>query len=278
MAIHNYADVYAVVRGKPVVKTGEISSRVMCPVSTIKGERDQVSQKVLNQFKYSSFYILAEDLEMVNKIVTWNELDIVRVVGFIATLETDKKVACPECGHINRRIEAVSTARSGGNLVYVYPIYAEKIASYTEQGQAFSNLIERAEISNRVFLLGNLTRDPERHELVGKVYTRFQLAINRKYCAKGLSDIRERTDYPWIYSYGDNAEKDFIALRTGASVYIDGAIQTRRYKERYTCVECAHNFEVQGRTLEIVAYATEYLSDCDFDRMGKYENEHVNQA
>lgn len=278
MAIHNYVDIYAVVRGIPVIKQGDLSSRVLCPVSTIRGTRDHVSQKVLNQYKYSSFFIMTEDKESIQEISGWKELDIVRVTGFIATLDTDKKAACPNCGTINRRIEAVETARSGGNIVYVYPIYARKMASYTEQGMAFSHLIENAEISNRVFLMGNLTRDPEKHELVGKTYTRFQLAINRKYCAKGLSYVRERTDFPWIYSYGENAEKDFAALRTGASVFVDGAIQTRRYKENYKCSECGESFPIQGRTLEIVAYATEYLSDCDFERLEKYGKDHTGQS
>ena len=90
-------------------------------------------------------------------------------------------------------------------MIYFSPIFAEKVRSFEEQGEAHSCVLNRAEISNTVFLLGNLTCEPIQWYVEKKPYTRYQLAINRKYCPKGLQEVTERTDYPWVYSFGQQA-------------------------------------------------------------------------
>lgn len=263
MPIHNYADVYAIVRGDPILNSK--GSQIMCPLATIRGTRDYVSQKVLNQYKYCSFFVLSGDTSIVQEIKTWKNLDIVRVTGFIQTKDIEQKAPCPVCETMNLKRNSVTKSRSGGNIIYVHPVFARKLSSNTDQQIAHLNLIDNAEISNRVFLIGKVVNNPERHELIDKVYTRFQLYVEHEYCVDGSEDLRESLSFPWIYSYGENAEKDFLSLHTGANVFIDGAIQSRRYKDKYVCSNCGEIFDVQGKTLEIVSYATEYLSECNFD-------------
>lgn len=265
MARHNFALLVGVVRKPPVIRSNDFGVTAMCPLTVIRGSRDKNHRKVDRQAKYSTPILMSEEQTIVDEIATWNENDIVLITGFVATREVEKKAVCPECGFENYRRYACTGARSGGNRIYIHPIYAEKLKSFPEQGAAHKYLIEHSEISNRVFLLGNLTREPVKGGDDTKVYCRYQIAVDRKYCAEGMEEVRERTDYPWIYSYGQKAEIDFQALTTGALIYVDGALQTRKYKEVYTCQnpECGIQFEVPGQTLEVLSYDTEYLKNYD---------------
>lgn len=258
MAKHNYVSMYGVVRPGMIAN----ASCALCPVAIIRSDRDYNGRQIMYQRKYSTPIIVAEDPEMIDEIAGWAENDIVLVSGFIATKEVEKTGTCPVCQTVNKRSEAVINARSGGNRIYISPIFVKKLQSYPEQGQAYADVIRCAEISNKVFLLGNLTCEPIQGTYEdGKVYTRFQIAINRKYCPKGMQELMERTDFPWVYSYGDKARMDFQALHMGSRVFVDGALQTRNYKETYKCKNCGNLFDVKGSTLEVLSYDTEYLAN-----------------
>ncbi len=249
MQIHNHIDIYGIVRDLP--KRGK--TNIMCPVSTIRGIRDQVSQKVLNQYKYCTFYLISKDNEMIEKIKSLKPNDVVRVTGIIQTISRPNEIKCPNCNAINNISEATLKERAGNNLIYVIPYSVTKVASYDDQMFAYQDVIKNVEISNKVFLIGTLLSDPEKHELVDKVYTRYQIAVEH-------TDSRQECfAYPWIYSYGENAERDFFSLQAGSKVFIDGAMQTRRYRNKYLCKECKKEFEIQGKTLEVISYATEFL-------------------
>ena len=278
MAIHNYARLLGIVRQVPQILEGKYGKTAICPITVVRGERDQAKQKTDYRIKkYASILILAEEDEIADEVSTWKENDIVDLSGFIATREVEKKAICPICHKENLRSEACKTAHSGGNRTFIYPIYAKKSMSFFEQGEAHHYLLERAEISNRVFLIGNVTKEPVhgliKDETTSKVnekpFTRFQIAVNRKYCAKGMQEFIERTDYPWVYSYGENSLIDKEVLHTGSLVFIDGALQSRDYKELYQCQHCGESFKVPGRTLEILSYQTEYFDNCNTKILNK---------
>lgn len=65
--------------------------------------------------------------------------------------------------------------------------------------------------------------------------------------------------YPWVYSYGDKSIDDYQNLDKDSLVMIDGALQSRKFKEQYVCKECGTVYDVPGRTLEVLSYDTEYL-------------------
>lgn len=258
MAKHNYVSMYGLVRPGMVAN----SSCALCPVAVIRSDRDDNGRQVMYQRKYSTPIVVTEDPTMIDEIAGWAENDIVLIKGFLATKEVDKTGTCPFCETVNKRSEAALNARSGGNRIYISPIFVKKIRSYPDQGQAYADVIACAEISNTVFLVGNLTCEPIQGTYEdGKIYTRYQLAINRKYCPKGMQELMERTDFPWVYSYGSKALDDYQALHTGSMVCIDGALQTRNYKETYKCKNCGNLFDVKGRTLEVLSYDTEYLAN-----------------
>lgn len=138
----------------------------------------------------------------------------------------------------------------------------------------FRYLKEHREDGNQAFILGNLTNDPVCYELdQGKTTaTRYQIAMNRKFKPYGADELLDRTDYPWVYSYGQKAINDYERLKKGSLVFIDGAIHARKYKETYKCPHCGQEYVVPGRTLEILSYDTEYLRDFDSSKDKGQEN------
>ena len=85
---------------------------------------------------------------------------------------------------------------------------------------------------NKVFLYGNLTRDPEMKSLPsGAKVTSFSLATNRVY--KDQSGTRqEQTEYHNIVVFGRQAETSAQYLKKGQGVMIEGRIQTRSWDDK----------------------------------------------
>ncbi len=83
---------------------------------------------------------------------------------------------------------------------------------------------------NKVFLFGNLTRDPELKSLPsGSKVASFALATNRVW--KDQSGTRqESTDFHNIVVFGRQAETASQYLKKGGSVFIEGRIQTRSWE------------------------------------------------
>lgn len=103
---------------------------------------------------------------------------------------------------------------------------------------------------NKVYLYGNLTRDPEMKSLPnGNKVTSFSLATNRVY--KDQSGTRqEQTEYHNIVVFGRQAETSAQYLKKGQGVMIEGRIQTRSWDDKTTG-------EKKYRT-EIVADAVQF--------------------
>lgn len=103
---------------------------------------------------------------------------------------------------------------------------------------------------NKVYLYGNLTRDPEMKSLPsGAKVTQFSLATNRVY--KDQSGARqEQTEYHNIVVFGRQAETSAQYLKKGQGVMIEGRIQTRSWDDKTTG-------EKKYRT-EIVADAVQF--------------------
>lgn len=87
---------------------------------------------------------------------------------------------------------------------------------------------------NKVFLYGNLTRDPEMKSLPsGSKVTQFSLATNRVY--KDQNGARqEQTEYHNIVVFGRQAETSAQYLKKGQGVMIEGRIQTRSWDDKTT--------------------------------------------
>jgi single-strand DNA-binding protein len=103
---------------------------------------------------------------------------------------------------------------------------------------------------NKVFLVGNLTRDPElRHTAQGTSVANFSIAVNRSY--KGSDgDFKKEVSYFNIVVWGKTGENCAKYLSKGRSVLVEGRLANRSYETQ----------DGQKRTItEIVADNVQFL-------------------
>lgn len=84
---------------------------------------------------------------------------------------------------------------------------------------------------NQVFLMGNLTRDPElRQTPNGQSVTGFSLALNRSY-KDASGEWKEVTDYIDIVAWGPLAERVSQYLSKGRRCLVQGRLQSRSWEQ-----------------------------------------------
>jgi single-strand DNA-binding protein len=86
---------------------------------------------------------------------------------------------------------------------------------------------------NKVILIGNLGRDPEIRALgSGDRVASFSIATSETWRDRASGERREKTEWHRISIFNDNLVK--VAenyLKKGSKVYIEGALQTRKYTD-----------------------------------------------
>ena len=82
---------------------------------------------------------------------------------------------------------------------------------------------------NKVFLIGNLTRDPElRYIPSGSAVTTFTIAVNRVYTQQG--EKKEEVSYIKVVVWAKMAESCGEYLSKGSPVFVEGRIQSRSWE------------------------------------------------
>jgi len=105
---------------------------------------------------------------------------------------------------------------------------------------------------NKVFLIGNLGRDPEvRYTQGGTPVANFTIATTDKWRDQATGENKERTEWHRIVVWGKQAEIAGEWLRKGRQVFIEGSLQTREWTDRdgnkrYTTEIRAQNFQMLG--------------------------------
>jgi len=85
---------------------------------------------------------------------------------------------------------------------------------------------------NKAIVIGNLTRDPEMKALPSGIQvTSFSLATNRVWKDKSGAK-QESVDYHNIVVFGRQAETAAQYLKKGASVLVEGRMQTRSWDDK----------------------------------------------
>jgi single-strand DNA-binding protein len=85
---------------------------------------------------------------------------------------------------------------------------------------------------NKVFLLGNLTRNPEMHYTENKKpVCSFGLATNRNWVSYD-GEKHDDAEYHRIVAWDKLAETCHQFLRKGRLVHLEGRLQTRSYKDK----------------------------------------------
>lgn len=101
---------------------------------------------------------------------------------------------------------------------------------------------------NKVFLIGNLTRDPELSETnSGIAVCRFSVAVNRRRTGDG----EQQTDFFNVTAWRGLAETVARYCKKGNKVAVSGTIQIRQYEDR----------DGQKRTsVDVIADEVEFLT------------------
>ncbi len=84
---------------------------------------------------------------------------------------------------------------------------------------------------NKVILVGNLGRDPEVRQLQdGSKVVQFSVATSERWRDRQSGENRERTEWHRVVIFNERlAEVAERYLRKGAKVYLEGALQTRKW-------------------------------------------------
>lgn len=252
MARHNSISMTGAVLKAPFIKVDDDGNYKysMCEIEVVRGNREVGDNKHFP--KSENPRIISHDPVCVKEMASWKENDIVQIKGVIAVLNAKKSSFCTHCGEKNS---------AEGALVYVAPIFCFVLDHAETAEEAHKKIVEMREISNQINVIGTLCRDPKSvSPKEGLTITQYQIALNRKYVIR--SDPPEiRSDYPWVKSYGENAEKDLMYLHTGSEVFIDGLVQARSVQRHSVCAACGKEYTWKERVLEIVPYETEYLTN-----------------
>ena len=113
----------------------------------------------------------------------------------------------------------------------------------------FNLLMPRPSL-NKVFLLGNLTADPEFRRLPGGTsLMKFTIAVNRRY--KQGNEWREDTSFIPVVVWADLAENARQVLQKGSMVLIEGRISVRKWETPEGQRRSA--FEVIAERLQYIA-------------------------
>ena len=126
---------------------------------------------------------------------------------------------------------------------------------------------------NKVFLIGNLTRDPELTETAsGVAVCHFAIAVNRNYAGQ---DGERQTDFFNCTAWRGQAETIARFCKKGNKVAVTGSIQLRNYED---------NQGVKRQAVDIIVQDVEFLTpkageeDMDMPRAAAPKKKPVLQA
>lgn len=105
---------------------------------------------------------------------------------------------------------------------------------------------------NKVMIIGNLGRDPEvRYLPSGDAVANIAVATAFKFKDRNTGELHETTEWHRVAFFGRLAEVVGQYLKKGASVFVEGRLQTRKYTdkdgaERYTTDIVAEQMQMLG--------------------------------
>ena len=103
---------------------------------------------------------------------------------------------------------------------------------------------------NKVFLIGNLTRDPElRYIPSGQAVATFSVAVNRVYNTQA-GEKKEEVSFINCVVWGRRAEVCGEYLSKGSPVFVEGRLQSRSWQDQSGA---------KRYTLEVIALSVQFL-------------------
>lgn len=84
---------------------------------------------------------------------------------------------------------------------------------------------------NVVYLMGNLTRDPElRYTPNGQAVTSFTVATNRSWTDQGSGERKDAAEFTDVVAWGKLAETIANYMKKGRRIHVTGRLQTRSWE------------------------------------------------
>ena len=174
----------------------------------------------------------------------------VMVRGMVTTKLLEKKFKCGKCGVIVEGSSFITEIISYGRPLCLAGKY---------------EALELAEFANNLSVIGTVCTDVTgRDSGNGVSLTQYQIAINRKYRVAEHEGVI-KSDYPWVKSFGNQADEDLKRLRKSSKIYIAGSLQTREMSRFLICENCSSRIDYTESVAEIIPQDVEYLVYCNFD-------------
>ncbi len=116
---------------------------------------------------------------------------------------------------------------------------------------------------NKVFLIGNLTRDPElRYTQQGSAICDFRIAVNRQYMTSD-GQKKEEVSFIDINVWGRQAESCNRFIKKGSQVFVEGRLKMDSWQDKETGKNRSRLF--------VVAERIQFLSYRQSDASGQQE-------
>ncbi|MCC2254566.1 single-stranded DNA-binding protein [Ruminococcus sp. CLA-AA-H200] len=254
MATHNQVRVVGYLRKDPTIinRDEEGAEKAVFLIRTMHRDLDGYEG-----MKFQDIMVYYDGTELMNRIKLLSQFDLIDIKGVFNIINLDKNSKCTACGALNTKKNGTST--------FVYPISLIKLNGMRtafEHDQALpERILEKhfKEVSNQVLIIGTVVSEPEMVQGTRSPCCRFRLGVDRKYYIKTQGDIH--ADYPWVYSYAQEAERDFRYLQQGSVILVDGFIQNRQVKSSIVCHNCGCTYQYPDAATEFVPYSIEYLSN-----------------
>ncbi len=268
MATHNQVNMVGFLLADPqIVNEGQIGEeKAIIQVRTVRREIEGY-----NRPDFADLVLFYGETELMDKCKSLRRFDVIQVKGVFNIINTRKIRRCPHCNHDNEINDSLST--------FVYPQWISRIGSYkdyyNDQNQMPNAALLRnyREISNQCIIIGTVVTQPEFIEAKhGRNLCRYALGVDRKYYIKSQNDMT--ADYPWVYSYGKQAERDKKHLIDKESlIMVDGFIHNERIKKTTVCDNCGKEFSSKEIGTQFTPYSVEYLAGYKTDEEISMEEE-----
>lgn len=253
MAHHNHVRTVGYLLKEPKIMNEGVegSEKILFQIRTIRRETEGYNGR-----QFEDLIIYYDGTELMPKLKKLRQYDVVDIKGVFNVLTVNKRSICPACGAENIKYRGSST--------FVYPIHVTKLQSYSTIADQDINSPEKLleshykEISNYSFIIGTVVSDPELIGTPKMPCCRYRLGVDRKYYIKSQDELT--SDYPWVYSYGQQAEWDYRHLVKNAVIHVDGFIHNRQVEANMKCEHCGEEYTYPDVTTEFIPYSLEYLS------------------
>jgi hypothetical protein len=265
MAKENSVLLHGVALSDATIVTGADSTPIRAMLYVRMVDRTK-SDNGKDELQYTTAFVYSGNSKVIEKMSEITEGDLVDVYGTLTTARVPKKRKCPVCGSINV---------AKGDVTYVSPLYVCRREHGLTTEETNKLLMERSEISNRVFAIGNICAGLEYNDKngTGNPALRYQLAIPRTIRVHDDTANTE-TDYPWVLATGYQALEGKDALRIGSVVYLKGHLRSKEQIKEIQCSQCGNVFTSPDFPLMRVSpHFTEYLHNCNFPDAGATRTE-----